>query len=77
VPFELGPGELILILAVVVLFFGPRRIPEAGAALGRSIREFRRAVSGTGEEFPPPPSAVPATPREPAAEATPSPPAAG
>ncbi|TAK27203.1 MAG: twin-arginine translocase TatA/TatE family subunit [Chloroflexota bacterium] len=40
---SLGPTELILILAVVIIVFGVGRLPEVGGALGKSIREFRRA----------------------------------
>jgi sec-independent protein translocase protein TatA len=42
-PFGIGPFELILILAVVVIIFGVGRLPEGGGAIGRGIREFRRA----------------------------------
>jgi len=38
----IGPGELILILVIALLVFGPRRLPEIGRALGRTIAEFRR-----------------------------------
>lgn len=51
VPFGLGFGETLLILAVVLLFFGPKRLPDAAASLGKGIREFKRAVSGMGEEL--------------------------
>ncbi len=40
---NLGPIELVLILAVIVIIFGVGRLPEVGGALGRGIREFRRA----------------------------------
>lgn len=46
-PFGLGPFELILILAVVVIIFGVGRLPEVGGAVGKSIREFRRASKET------------------------------
>lgn len=42
--FDIGFQELILILAVALLVFGPRRLPELGRALGRAMREFRRAT---------------------------------
>lgn len=45
-PFGIGPGELILILVVALIIFGPRRLPELGSSLGKAIREFR---SATGE----------------------------
>ena len=50
-PFGLGLGEVLLILAVIVLFFGPKRIPEAAESLGRGIREFRKSFAGIGEEL--------------------------
>jgi len=50
-PFGLGFGETVLILAVILLFFGPRRLPDAAAALGKGIREFKRAVGSVGEEL--------------------------
>jgi sec-independent protein translocase protein TatA len=39
-----GPTELFLILAIVVLIFGAGRLAEVGGALGRSVREFRQAT---------------------------------
>ena len=45
--FDIGFQELILILVVALLVFGPTRLPELGRALGRAMREFRRAT----EEF--------------------------
>ena len=38
-----GPTELILVLAIVVIIFGVGKLPEVGGALGKSIREFRKA----------------------------------
>ncbi len=40
---SIGPWELIAILAVVLIIFGPGKLPEVGKSLGRTIREFRRA----------------------------------
>lgn len=45
--FDIGFQELILILVIALLVFGPTRLPELGRALGRAMREFRRA----SEEF--------------------------
>lgn len=50
---EIGIPELIIILVLVLLFFGPRRLPEIGAALGQAMRKFRQGMGG--EEGPPPP----------------------
>lgn len=44
-----GTFELILILAVVVLIFGGRKLPEIGAALGKGINNFRRSLQGKDE----------------------------
>ena len=43
---ELSPMHLILVLVVALLVLGPGKLPETGAALGRTIREFRDALGG-------------------------------
>jgi sec-independent protein translocase protein TatA len=43
---RLGWMEVLLILAVVLIFFGPKRLPGLGAALGSAIRGFKRGISG-------------------------------
>jgi len=45
--FNIGPGELILIFAVILLLFGAKRLPEVAKSLGRSITEFKKAVNST------------------------------
>jgi TatA/E family protein of Tat protein translocase len=40
---SLGMGELVVIFAVALLFFGPRKLPELGRSLGKTLQEFRRA----------------------------------
>jgi sec-independent protein translocase protein TatA len=42
-------GEHILILGIILLFFGPRRLPELGNTLGKAIRNFKDAISGVEE----------------------------
>jgi TatA/E family protein of Tat protein translocase len=44
-PFNIGPGEIILVLAIALLVLGPGKLPEVGASLGKTIREFRKASS--------------------------------
>ena len=45
---SLGPGELILILAVVLLLFGAKRLPEMARSLGRSSKEFKKGLKEGG-----------------------------
>ena len=42
-PFNIGPFELLLVLVLALLILGPGKLPEVGSALGRTIREFRKA----------------------------------
>jgi sec-independent protein translocase protein TatA len=45
-PGWLGPWELLILLGVLLLVFGAKRLPEMGRSLGRGMREFRQAVTG-------------------------------
>lgn len=47
---RLGPGEIILIVAVALVVFGPKRLPELGRSIGKGLTEFRRAVGGVKED---------------------------
>jgi len=68
-PGWIGPWELAILLLVVLLVFGPKRLPEMGRSLGRSMREFKDSIGGKDEqpsaELPPPAE------RSPPAEAPP------
>jgi len=46
--FGMGATELIVIGVVALLIFGPGRLPEIGGALGRGIRDFRKALEHKG-----------------------------
>lgn len=48
-PFNIGPGELILILIIALIVVGPGKLPDVGAAIGKSLREFRHAASDVSE----------------------------
>ena len=48
---NLGFGEILLILVLALVIFGPRRLPEMGRSIGRSLREFRRAASDLRAEI--------------------------
>ncbi len=45
---SIGPMELLLVLALALLVLGPRRVPGAGRAMGRGLREFKDAIGGDG-----------------------------
>jgi sec-independent protein translocase protein TatA len=42
-PFNIGAPELIILLVLALIIFGPGKLPEVGQALGRTVREFRHA----------------------------------
>ena len=75
--FGLGVGELLVILVIVLIIFGPGKLPDIGNAIGRGVREFRKAstdledtIRGESKATPPPSdtksgegsSAAPSTP---------------
>ena len=48
---NLGFGELLIVLAIVLLIVGARKLPELGRSLGEAIREFKKAISGMGKDL--------------------------
>jgi len=75
-----GPLELVIILVIALLVLGPGKLPDVGAALGKSIKEFRKASTDIQESVkvdttpmptaaPPTQTAVPAPTEAPVAEA--------
>ena len=71
-PFGIGPTEIIIVLVIVLLIFGPKRLPDLGRSMGRGMREFKDSVTGKDDdrdELPPRSEASegeaePATPAE-------------
>jgi sec-independent protein translocase protein TatA len=59
-----GPLELVIILVIALLILGPGRLPDVGAALGKSIREFRKASSDLGDSLKVDTTPLPPTPQE-------------
>ena len=43
---NIGPLEIAVVLVIVLIIFGPKRLPELGRSMGRGIREFRGSISG-------------------------------
>lgn len=51
-PFGLGIGELVLIVALITLVFGAKRIPEIASGMGRGIRNFKTEVKSDAKALP-------------------------
>lgn len=49
-PGWIGPWEIAILLVIVLLVFGPKRLPEMGRSLGKGMREFKSSLSGEHEE---------------------------
>jgi sec-independent protein translocase protein TatA len=67
-PFGIGIWELLILLIVLLLVFGAKRLPEMGRSLGKGMREFKEGVSGVEDSVKttPPPAELPSAPSEPA-----------
>ena len=75
-PFGIGIWEMLILLLVLLLVFGPKRLPEMGRQLGKGMREFKDSISGDGKDdddrtprscrrpSPPSPRTVTSQPRE-------------
>jgi sec-independent protein translocase protein TatA len=73
-PFGIGIWELVILMVLLLLVFGAKRLPEMGRSIGHGMREFKDAVTGKDE---PEPEAerTELTPPAPSAQATTPPPA--
>ena len=72
-PFNVGPFELLIVLVLALLVLGPGKLPEVGSAIGRTLREFRKASTDVQESLSVDaagPTAAAARPVTPAAETT-------
>lgn len=69
-PFGISIWELMILLVVLLLIFGAKRLPEMGRSLGKGMREFKDSVTGVEEKMtasePSPPAELPSAPAEPA-----------
>src|SRR3954451_25017101 len=76
-PFNIGPGELIIVLIIALVVVGPGKLPDVGSALGKSIREFRKAATDVTESMSldPAPATASRAPAAPVPQAATTPPA--
>lgn len=51
-PFGIGIWEILILLLVALLIFGPKRLPEMGRSLGRGMREFKDSLTGKDNDEP-------------------------
>jgi sec-independent protein translocase protein TatA len=51
---QIGPLEIVIVLVIVLVIFGPKRLPDLGRSLGRGMREFKDSVTGNDREQLPP-----------------------
>lgn len=49
-PLGISPVQLLILLVIVLLIFGAKRLPEIGRGLGSSVREFRDGISGNDDD---------------------------
>ena len=47
---NVGPLEIAVVLIIVLIIFGPKRLPELGQSMGRGIREFKNSLSGDSKD---------------------------
>jgi sec-independent protein translocase protein TatA len=47
---NIGPLEIVVVLIIALIVFGPKRLPELGRSLGRGIREFRGSLGGDHDD---------------------------
>lgn len=60
----IGPWEIALILLIVLILFGPKKLPELAKSVGQAVREYKKASEGVLEELSPASTAKPLTPQE-------------
>ena len=47
---NIGPLEIAIVLVIVLIIFGPKKLPDLGKSMGRGIREFKGSITGDGKD---------------------------
>ncbi len=47
---QIGPLEIVVVLVIVLLIFGPKRLPQLGRQMGRGMREFKDSITGENDD---------------------------
>lgn len=63
-PFGIGPTELIIVLVIALVVFGPKRLPDLGRSLGTGMREFKDSITGGSKDDDEPSKIAPARAEE-------------
>jgi len=72
--FDISPIQVVIVLVIALLVFGPKRLPEMGRTIGRGLREFKSSVADFGNDDVPAPSREQRAAHEGPAPAPPTPP---
>jgi sec-independent protein translocase protein TatA len=59
----IGLPEVIIVLVIALLFFGPKRLPDLGRSLGSGLREFKDSITGSSKDDDEPPAIAPGSER--------------
>ena len=60
---NIGPMELVIVLVIALVVLGPKRLPDAGKAVGKGMREFKESIAGRSSDEDEEPAAIPASAR--------------
>jgi sec-independent protein translocase protein TatA len=63
-PLGIGPLELVIVLVIALVIFGPKRLPDLGKSLGTGMREFKDSITGKSDDDDDEPSALTPAPSE-------------
>ncbi len=63
-PLGIGPLELVIVLVIALVIFGPKRLPDLGKSLGTGMREFKDSITGSSKDDDDDPTALKPAPTD-------------